>query len=497
MQPPGPDEARQIGRYALFRPLATGGMATVHLGRLLGPVGFSRTVAIKRLHQHFAADPEFVAMFLDEARLAARVQHPNVVQTVDVVALEGELFIVMEYVHGESLSRLVNASKAHGAMDPKLAATILAGALHGLHAAHEAKSETGTPLSIVHRDVSPQNILVGVDGVARVLDFGVAKAANRIHVTQGGTIKGKFRYMPPEQLHNRVVDRRVDIYAAGVCLYEALTGRRYIEAEEHAGIVLEIVSKQPVAPSIYRADIPNSLDPLVLKAVSPDPNDRYATAEEMALAIEDAVGLASPARVGKWVTEVAAVALSQRAQRVAEVESCASGTYVEPSLPPTPEPSASYSGGYLHVTGPHRPPDTTYASNASHVAAALSATPAQPRVHPLWYAVAAGAVVVVMGVIVLVVVAKRGHTAPPVFARPASATAPEPPPSASAPPVSESPPAAPANADPPTSDDDAGVTPPEVASGASATTHHSPPTVRPHPSKPAPNTAEDLYRRRR
>src|SRR5215471_9492239 len=163
---------RVIGRYALFGEIAAGGMATVHFGRLVGPVGFSRTVAIKRLHAQYAKDPDFVAMFLDEARLASRVQHPN------VVTMPSEVFLVMEYLQGESLSRLIrDARKAGELVPPGHAASIVAGMLHGLHAAHEAKSERREALNIVHRDVSPQNVLVGTDGAARVLDFGVAKAA--------------------------------------------------------------------------------------------------------------------------------------------------------------------------------------------------------------------------------------------------------------------------------------------------------------------------------
>src|ERR1700729_765840 len=195
---------RIVGRYALYGELASGGMATVHLGRLLGPVGFSRTVAIKRLHAQFAKDPEFVSMFLDEARLAARIRHPNVVQTLDVVATEGELFVVMDYVQGESLSRLLRASRTVGPIPVRVASAILCGALHGLHAAHEATDEHGVPLGLVHRDMSPQNVLVDVDGSARVLDFGVAKAAGRTQTTGRGKIKGKLRYMAPEQIQGSV-----------------------------------------------------------------------------------------------------------------------------------------------------------------------------------------------------------------------------------------------------------------------------------------------------
>ncbi|HEY2366157.1 MAG TPA: serine/threonine-protein kinase, partial [Polyangiaceae bacterium] len=210
---------RVVGRYALYEEIAAGGMATVHFGRLLGPVGFSRTVAIKRLHPQFAKDPEFVSMFLDEARLAARIRHPNVVPTLDVVATQGELFLVMDYVQGESLSRLIRATRERQQRIPvRYVASIITGALHGLHAAHEAKNERGEPLRIVHRDISPQNVLVGSDGVARVLDFGVAKAAGRFHTTREGNVKGKLPYMSPEQLRGQLVDRQTDVYAAAVCL---------------------------------------------------------------------------------------------------------------------------------------------------------------------------------------------------------------------------------------------------------------------------------------
>jgi len=191
-----------IGRYVLFDELAAGGMATVHLGRLLGPVGFSRTVAIKRLHSQFSKDPEFVASFLDEARIAARIRHPNVVPTLDVVATADELFLVMEYVKGEALSTLVTlARKDSAGMPIPVCLAIVVNALSGLHAAHVATNEAGEPLGIIHRDVSPQNFLVGVDGVARVLDFGIAKAAGRAQQTRDGILKGKLSYMPPEQLH--------------------------------------------------------------------------------------------------------------------------------------------------------------------------------------------------------------------------------------------------------------------------------------------------------
>src|SRR5215472_12533797 len=220
MDRPDPAHARVIGRYALYDELAAGGMATVHFGRLLGHAGFSRTVAIKKLYPQYAKDPEFVSMFLDEARLAARVRHPNVVTTLDVVSTAGELLLVLEYVHGESLSRLLRATAEAGALVPwRIAAAIVSGVLHGLHAAHEAKSERGEPLDLVHRDVSPQNVTVGVDGVARVLDFGIAKAVGRLTHTRGGLVKGKYSYMAPEQVQG-IVTRRSDVFSAAILLWE-------------------------------------------------------------------------------------------------------------------------------------------------------------------------------------------------------------------------------------------------------------------------------------
>src|SRR3954468_18707128 len=237
---------RVVGRYALYAEIAAGGMATVHIGRLLGPVGFARTVAVKRLHPQFAKDPEFVSMFLDEARLAARVQHPNVVATIDVVATDGELFLIMDYVRGESLSKIIRTvRKREGRTPPRIAAAIMCGFLHGLHAAHEAKNERGEPLGLVHRDVSPQNVLVGADGIPRVLDFGIAKAQGRIQVTRDGQIKGKLAYMPPEQLAGKELTRTVDIYASAVVMWEMLTTERLFKGDTEAE-TLQRILRDPV-----------------------------------------------------------------------------------------------------------------------------------------------------------------------------------------------------------------------------------------------------------
>ena len=323
---------RSIGRYLLFAEIASGGMATVHIGKLSGPVGFSRTVAIKRLHPQYAKDPEFVTMFLDEARLAGRIRHPNVVPTLDVVTTEGEIFLVMEYVQGESLSKLARAASTRGVpMPPKVAATIVTNLLHGLHAAHETRDEHGRPLGIVHRDVSPQNVLVGGDGVARVLDFGVAKAAGRMQTTREGQIKGKLSYMAPEQLSGGTVTRAADIYAAGVVLWEALVGRRLFEGDNEAMVLVKVLEGRYERASHARPDVPPEVDAIIDKALARDPSHRYGSAREMALAIERSLGVASPAAVGEWVELVAMPELSRRAAMLAEVESAA-------ALPPSSGP---------------------------------------------------------------------------------------------------------------------------------------------------------------
>jgi eukaryotic-like serine/threonine-protein kinase len=319
---PSGGNARVVGRYALFQEIAAGGMATLHLGRLIGSVGFSRTVAIKRLHPQFAKDPEFVAMFLDEAHLAGRVRHPNVVGTIDVVALNGEVLLVMEYVHGESLARLLWSEAQAGRRVPlRVVSALLTGVLHGLHAAHEATSETGFPLGMVHRDVSPQNILVGQDGIARVLDFGVAKATWRAQTTRDGQVKGKLSYMSPEQLLHHDVDRRADIFAASAVIWEALTGTRLFDAEEPGALIHCILHETVIPPRELRPDVPPALDALVMRGLSRDSEERFASAREMAFALERAVAPATPGEVGIWVEEAARETLERRAKQIERIES--------------------------------------------------------------------------------------------------------------------------------------------------------------------------------
>ncbi len=309
------------GRYRLYDAIAAGGMATVHYGRLHGELGFARTVAIKRLHREYVRDPEFVAMFMDEARLTMRVQHPNVVQTLDVVAADGEILLVMEYVAAVSLWQLLRLAKKRGEnVSPSLAAAVAADALRGLHAAHEATDEAGNPLDIVHRDVSPQNVLVGADGSARVLDFGVAKASGRQQTTREGQVKGKFAYMAPEQITNVCVTRQSDVFAASIVLWEALTGVRLFQAESEPALLARVLSAPIPAPSTVARGIDPELDCIVLRGLARDLAVRYPSAREMARDLEAHAALASASQVAEWVEHLASDELAERAARVAAIE---------------------------------------------------------------------------------------------------------------------------------------------------------------------------------
>ncbi|MDB4942209.1 MAG: hypothetical protein JWP97_1743 [Labilithrix sp.] len=307
--PPAEASGETLGggeRYELLGEIATGGMATVYLGRLRRPMGFARLVAVKCMHPQYAKDPSFASMFLDEARLTARLRHPNIVPTLDIVADGGHLLIVMEYVEGESLSSLLRLVGDAGDRIPvNVACAIIHDLLLGLHEAHEATDDDGAPLSIVHRDVSPQNVLVGLDGLARVLDFGVAKARSRVHHSNEGEIKGKLPYMPPEQLFGEGVDRRCDVYAAGVLLWEALVGRRLFEGGSEESLVRRIDAGDVAAPSTLASGISPELDALVLRALCNDADGRFPTALAMAEALSTITTLPPRTEISAFIKRFA------------------------------------------------------------------------------------------------------------------------------------------------------------------------------------------------
>jgi serine/threonine-protein kinase len=307
------DSKRRLDRYELIGELASGGMATVFLGRLGGVGGFQRFVAIKRLHPHLANEEEFIEMFLDEARLAAGIHHPHVVPILEVGESESGYYLVMEYVEGDTLARLMARALARAQPIPRpVLIRIVLDALAGLHAAHELLDPHGNPVSLVHRDVSPQNVLVGVDGCSRITDFGVAHAASRLQSTRADRLKGKLAYMAPEQARSGHVDQRADIFAMGVILWEVLASRRLFKAETEA-VTLQKVTVDPI-PRLGSmvAGLHPAIEAVADKALERNPERRYRTAADMAEALERAareaasssatdLGVASPREVAAYV----------------------------------------------------------------------------------------------------------------------------------------------------------------------------------------------------
>lgn len=385
-----------IGRYELYHEIASGGMAAVHLGRIAGPAGFSRPVAIKRLHPHLARDPEFVAMFLDEARLAARIQHPNVVATLDVVASKGEVFLVMEYVQGETLRWLWKRSSDAGIrIDPAIVGAVMSNALHGLHAAHEATNERNQSLRIVHRDVSPQNIIVSTDGTARVLDFGVAKAIGRLQTTREGVVKGKFAYMAPEQFAGDAqLDRRVDVFAAGVVCWELLAGKRLFDGDRDAVVLARVMTE--TAPPLHdlAPDLPPSASDAVQKALAREPDDRFESARAFAVALEQSLGVAPPSVVGDWVKTWAATSIEKRAEELRQIEKSVS-TYRDSVV------ASVLGGARIPSTHPveHRAPVATNDTPDTAVANTTTTHDSDSRRRPLVFAVIALVLAVIASLI--------------------------------------------------------------------------------------------------
>jgi eukaryotic-like serine/threonine-protein kinase len=329
----------RIGRYALFEQFATGGMATVHFGRLDGAGGFSRVVAIKRLLPHLVANREFTEMLLNEARLAARVRHPNVVATLDVVASKGDVLLVLDYVEGEALSTLcrAQAKEKKDFVPIPIAVGIMQDVLHGLLAIHEAVDEKGRALDLVHRDISPPNVLVGVDGVARVLDFGIAKALQHLDESMTGRRMGKMGYMSPEQIQGERLTQRSDVFSAGIVLWELLAMRRLFPADQPEERIESILRGDYPRPSTLRRNLPPELDQVVMRALELSPSDRYPSIAAFSEALEPAARAATRREIGDWVTDLARDALSDRTRMVARLENWAGG----PQIPLSSSPFAN------------------------------------------------------------------------------------------------------------------------------------------------------------
>jgi len=286
-RPVRPDVDRtQVGRYRLAYELASGGMATVYMACVGGPGGFDKVVALKRIHRHLASEPRYVDMFLDEARLASRIDHPNVVSVIDFGEQDGDYFLVMEFLLGVPLSRVIatlaRRDEPAPSRWPAIASHLVAQACEGLHAAHELRDARGELLGVVHRDVSPQNLFVGFDGALRVVDFGIAQAAGKLHQTSTGEMKGKLAYMAPEQVKGLEVDRRTDVWALGVVLWEMLTFRRLFKKSNEVDAMYHVLEGEVPPPSLQDPTLPEPLDATVLHALTRPLDERLPDARTMA-----------------------------------------------------------------------------------------------------------------------------------------------------------------------------------------------------------------------
>jgi eukaryotic-like serine/threonine-protein kinase len=279
-------EAHTLGRYRLIAALGHGGMAVVHLAVMHGQAGFNKLLVIKQIHERYAADPEVLGMFLDEARLAARLSHPNVVQTNEVGQDGDRHFLAMEYLDGQPLNRITWRMSRRGGLPLGMHLRILADVLGGLHYAHELADYSGAPLGVVHRDVTPQNVFVTYDGTVKVVDFGIAKARNSVTQTKIGTIKGKIAYMAPEQARGGTVDRGADIFAAGVMLWEAVTGTRPWQGVPELTILKSLFAGEFPSARAVKPELPAQLEAILVKALASDRRDRYATAAEFQADLE-------------------------------------------------------------------------------------------------------------------------------------------------------------------------------------------------------------------
>jgi serine/threonine protein kinase len=447
-----------IGRYELLLPIARGGMGTVHLARMRGMGGFERDVALKLAHDHL--DPDLATQDLfAEAKIAARLRHPNVVPVLDVGEDDGRPYIVMDYVEGDSLAGLLKgAPKITGEPMPiAIGLRAITDSLSGLHAAHELVNEDGTPLTLVHRDFSPQNVLVGLDGLARLTDFGVAKLLARQDTTRSGVVKGKVRYMSPEQARGEKLDRRCDVWAAGVVLWEMLARKKLFTGDNDANVLLKIVTEPPKKLREIDPEIHPALEEVVAGALEHDLAKRTATAralrQDLVKAIRDAGLDIEQEDVAAFATKIAGDAVAERRTKAAAVAR-ATALKTSPSkdnlpisdhtevmigapvaAPPPPRPRAPDTMR-IRERPPPPPPSSSHApeSETTSGAASLVSSGAVPpwkaalpqyevvmamlQKQPLYVALAGGCVALLfVGAILIVVsLARRHGDAPPAVA---------------------------------------------------------------------------------
>ena len=278
--------AISLGKYRLLAELGHGGMAEVFLAVVRGPAGFNKLVVLKQIRPQLAEDPELLDMFLDEARLAARLNHPNVVQTNEVGQERGRYFIAMEYLEGQPLNRVLHRLQRSGGLPLHLHLRAVSEVLAGLHHAHEIADYDGTPLGVVHRDITPHNIFITYDGQVKIVDFGIAKALSSSSETRTGVLKGKVAYMAPEQARGEPVDRRADLFSVGIMLWEAATGKRLWKGVPDLTLLQRLVSGDIPTPRAINPDVPERLEAIILKCLAPEREDRYATALDLQAALD-------------------------------------------------------------------------------------------------------------------------------------------------------------------------------------------------------------------
>jgi serine/threonine-protein kinase len=311
-----------LGRYRVVDEIGVGGMASVHLARMDGPGGFQKWVAIKRIHPHLVEDDQFVDMFLDEARIAAGINHANVAQVFDLGKDENTYWIAMEYLHGEPLREVMRrAEDRRAVVTPELASRICSDAAEGLHAAHELRNKNNQLLGLVHRDVTPHNLFLTYDGYTKVVDFGIAKVADRLSSTRAGTLKGKLAYMSPEQVRGAEVDRTTDIFALGVVLWELTTSQRLFRMDTDLDTLEKVQACVVPPPSSIVPDYPVELESVVMKALAKRKQDRFQTAREFSRALQNFLmrrgAFVGPEEVAQFVRQVFSDRIQKREAHLA------------------------------------------------------------------------------------------------------------------------------------------------------------------------------------
>ncbi|MBN2497399.1 MAG: serine/threonine protein kinase [Deltaproteobacteria bacterium] len=373
-------KTRTFGRYELLTLLASGGMAEIHLARQTGIKGFERLVVIKKIHPHMARTRRFVEMFLDEARIAAQLNHPNIVQIFDLGEEHGEYFIAMEYLDGESLAYIMKRAHMEDRLfSPHLAAGITAQACDGLDHAHKHRDASGRAIQIVHRDISPQNIVVLSSGLIKIVDFGIAKAASQLHQTESGTIKGKFSYMAPEHVLSRPLDARSDVFSLGVVLWEMLTFHRLFKRESQAAIVHAVVT-DPIPPARQiRPAVPAGISAIADRALAREPEERYQSASDMAAALRDqlrAAGQAAgPAEIAAYLEKLVPGRAETKQRLLQDLRSSRGDSQVALSvLKPDTDESVPGSYGLPRASDQDRAPEEEYSATYDPVLADHAAT---------------------------------------------------------------------------------------------------------------------------